>query len=47
MSGNNNFVAKAVVLFMNCDKMIGSQYEKGLASLKAVVESEMSEKVLS
>lgn len=47
MSGHNNFVAKAVVLFMNCDKMIGGQYEKGLAGLKAVAESETSAKVLS
>ncbi|MBP9855131.1 MAG: SRPBCC family protein [Candidatus Omnitrophica bacterium] len=38
MSGKNNFMAKAVGLFMDCDKMIGDQYEKGLSNLKAVVE---------
>jgi hypothetical protein len=38
MSGKNSFMAKAVGLFMDCDKMIGDQYEKGLSSLKAVVE---------
>jgi hypothetical protein len=39
MVGENNFVAKAVHLFMNMDKMIGGQFEKGLASLKAVAEA--------
>lgn len=36
MYGKNNFVAKAVTLFMDCDKMIGAQYEQGLASLNEV-----------
>ena len=39
MSGTNNFMAKAVGLFMNCDKMVGGQFEQGLASMKAVVEA--------
>ena len=39
MTGNNNFMAKAIHLFMNMDKMIGGQFEKGLASMKSVVES--------
>ena len=39
MSGQKNFVAKAMSLIMNCDKMIGEQFEKGLASLKSVSES--------
>ncbi len=34
MSGKNSFMSKAFGLFMNCDKMIGSQYEKGLNNLK-------------
>ena len=38
MSGKNNFVGKAFSLFMDCDKMIGGDFEKGLAQLKAVVE---------
>jgi uncharacterized protein YndB with AHSA1/START domain len=33
MAGQNNFVAKAIGLFMNMDTMIGGQFEKGLASL--------------
>jgi hypothetical protein len=39
MSGEKNFIAKAVHLFMNMDKMIGGQFEKGLADMKSVVES--------
>jgi carbon monoxide dehydrogenase subunit G len=40
MSGKNNFMFKAVGLFMNCDKMLGPQFEKGLADLKTVSEAE-------
>jgi Polyketide cyclase / dehydrase and lipid transport len=39
MTGNNNFMAKAVHLFMNMDKMVGGQFDKGLASMKSVVEA--------
>jgi len=39
MFGNNNFIAKAMGLFMNCDEMIGGQFEKGLAQMKSVVEA--------
>jgi ribosome-associated toxin RatA of RatAB toxin-antitoxin module len=39
MTGKNNFMSKAFVLIMNCDKMIGCQFEKGLANLKSVVAS--------
>jgi uncharacterized protein YndB with AHSA1/START domain len=39
MTGDNNFMAKAVHLFMNMDKMIGGQFEKGLASMKSEVEA--------
>ena len=38
MSGTNNLAGKVFGLFVNCDKMIGRDFEKGLASLKAVVE---------
>lgn len=38
MSGKSNFIGKAVGLIFNCQKMIGEQYEKGLANLKAVSE---------
>ena len=38
MTGKNNFIAKAVHLVMDMDKMVGGQFEKGLASLKSVAE---------
>jgi Polyketide cyclase / dehydrase and lipid transport len=40
MNGTNNFMGKIMSIFMNCDKMVGGQFEQGLASLKQVVESE-------
>jgi uncharacterized protein YndB with AHSA1/START domain len=39
MDGQNNFIAKAMHLFINMDKMIGGQFEQGLASLAAVAEA--------
>lgn len=39
MSGTNNLIGKAFCLFMSMDKMIGGMYEKGLASLKQIVET--------
>ena len=42
MSGNNNFMGKAFGLFMNCDKMVGGDFEKGLAAMKSVAESAQS-----
>jgi hypothetical protein len=39
MTGENNYLAKALCLFMNMDKMIGGQFEKGLAALKAAAET--------
>jgi hypothetical protein len=38
MAGRNNLVAKAIGLFLNCDKMVGGQFEKGLANLKQLSE---------
>ncbi len=38
MSGECNFIAKAFGLFVNCDKMVGDQFSKGLADMKSVVE---------
>jgi hypothetical protein len=39
MFGQNNFVSRAICLFMNQDKMLGGYFEKGLANLKAVTEA--------
>jgi uncharacterized protein YndB with AHSA1/START domain len=38
MVGQKNFFVKAVGLFMNMDKMVGDQFEEGLANLTAVAE---------
>lgn len=38
MSGTNNFMSKAVGLFINCDRMVGGQFDQGLANMRAVVE---------
>jgi len=38
MTGNKNFMAKAIHLFVSMDKMIGGQFDKGLGSMKSVVE---------
>ena len=39
MTGKNNFVGKAFGLIVNCDKMCGDQFEKGLAQLGVVTEA--------
>jgi uncharacterized protein YndB with AHSA1/START domain len=38
MAGKSNFMGKCFGLFMDCEKMVGCQFEKGLASLKSVTE---------
>jgi hypothetical protein len=44
MTGRNNFFFKLFGLFMDCDKMVGKDFEKGLASLKTVVEKAPEQK---
>jgi len=39
MSGDKNFVAKAFTMFMDMDKMVGTDFEKGLAQMKTVSEA--------
>jgi hypothetical protein len=39
MTGEKNFLSKAVGLFMDCDKMMGGEFEKGLAQLKKLSET--------
>jgi hypothetical protein len=43
MTGQKNFVSKAVCMFMNMDKMVGGDFEKGLASMKSIVENAKGE----
>jgi hypothetical protein len=39
MTGTNNFIGKAFCMFMNMDKMVGGDFEKGLAQMKSVSEA--------
>ena len=39
MSGSNPFLGKAISLFVNMDRMVGGQFEQGLANLKALSET--------
>jgi hypothetical protein len=38
MSGRNNFMGKAFGMVVDCDKMVGDQFAKGLATLKTLSE---------
>jgi hypothetical protein len=38
MSGKKNFMSKAFCLFMSMDKMVGGDFERGLANLKTLAE---------
>ena len=44
MTGENNFVSKAFGLFMDMDKLIGSDFEKGLADIKKLAEADAAKK---
>jgi len=38
LAGDCNFLSKAVHLFLDMDKMVGGDFETGLASLKTIVD---------
>jgi uncharacterized protein YndB with AHSA1/START domain len=38
MSGRQPLMAKVMTVFIDCDKMVGSEFERGLTSLKAIAE---------
>lgn len=40
VSGQNNFFFRLIGVFMDCDKMIGGEFEKGLLKLKNRIESQ-------
>lgn len=42
--GQNQFAGKLISLLMDCEKMMGAQFEKGLADLKQVVEGKKPRK---
>ena len=39
MTGRNNFLSKAMCLFVNMDRMVGGMFEQGLARMRSIVES--------
>ncbi len=39
MAGKNNFIAKAFSMFVDMDKMVGADFEKGLAQMKTLAEA--------
>jgi effector-binding domain-containing protein len=44
MEGENGFMGKVMGVFMDMDKMIGPDFEKGLANLKGLAEKEQADK---
>jgi len=44
MTGANNFMLKALSAFVSMDQMVGGDFEKGLAKLKAVSEAAAGKK---
>ncbi len=43
MSGTNNFGGKLMHVFMDMDKMVGADFEKGLASMKEISEKQFAD----
>lgn len=41
MSGEQSFLQKALSVFVNIDKLVGAEFEKGLGNLKSVVEAKL------
>lgn len=45
ISGQHDFIAKAIGLFVSMDKVLGGEMEKGLASMKQLVEADTKKPV--
>lgn len=43
MFGENNFMAKALNLIMNMDKLVGSDFERGLGQLGSAAELQVKQ----
>ena len=39
MTGEKNYISKAMCMFVSMDKMVGGDFEKGLVALKSVSEN--------
>ncbi|NBD14035.1 SRPBCC family protein [Corallococcus silvisoli] len=44
MSGENNFMSKAFSLFFDMDKLVGKDFENGLASMRTAAEAEVAKR---
>ena len=42
MQGKRNFIAKAMSLIFNCDKIIGQKFDEGLANIKGIFEGDVT-----
>ena len=38
MTGRQPLIGKLMTIFIDCEKMVGGQFEKGLTSLKSIAE---------
>jgi hypothetical protein len=47
MDGENNFIGKAFCVFVDMDKMIGTDFEAGLSKLKGITEAEAEKQRLA
>src|SRR5688572_10877200 len=39
MTGRNNFLSKAICVFVDMDRMVGGMFEQGLTQMKSIVET--------
>jgi len=39
MTGQNNFLSKAICMFVDMDKMVGGMFDQGLTQMKSIVET--------
>jgi uncharacterized protein YndB with AHSA1/START domain len=44
MYGRKDFIGKAICMFMDMDKMVGGNFEEGLANIKTVLEAKRQKK---
>ena len=40
MSGDGGFMTKLMTVFIDCEKMVGDQFNAGIANLKTIVEAQ-------
>ena len=40
MSGNGGYIGKLITLFIDCEKMVTQDFEKGIANLKTLIEAQ-------